>query len=109
MTDLEECLNPAVGHSPAQNPEDNTELHDYSTICTRDSVRSSQFLTDSLAFSARVPELKLGLLCKKVMVPNRNIYIPDRSNRNILHSCSWDDPCATAEHVGPGCSSFSGL
>lgn len=50
-----------MGHSPAQNPEDTFELHDYSTICTRDSVRSSQFLTDSLAFSARVPGTEIGL------------------------------------------------
>ena len=62
---FEECLNSAVGHSPAQNPEDTFDLHDQSTICSRDSVRSSQFLTDSLAFSARVPGTEIRLVVQE--------------------------------------------
>lgn len=63
---FEEYLNQAVGHSSAQNPEDTFELHDYSTIRTRDSViRDYQFLTDSLAFSASVTGTEIRLVMQE--------------------------------------------
>ena len=58
---FEECLNQAVGHSPAQNPEDTFELHDNSTIRTRESV----FLTDSLAFSAGATGAEIRLVMQE--------------------------------------------
>lgn len=55
-----------MGHSSAQNPEDTFELHDYSTIRTRDSViRNYQFLTDSLAFSASVTGTEIRLVMQE--------------------------------------------
>lgn len=58
---FEECLNQAVGPSPAQNPEDTLELHDYSPIRTRDRV----FLTGSLAFSASATGTEIRLVMQE--------------------------------------------